>query len=385
MKVKKFIAQSMPEAMQSIRKEMGPDAVILQSKEILDGGFLGFFKQRKIEVIAGLDPNPIRRNERTPKQMKQPLKVDKITKQKTVSNMNQLEESPTSQEVLKEIREMKQYMQVVGLQGKSLFMDHFQTIYKHLLNQEVEAEQAFRLVAAAVEKADGKAESLTFDQTVTAVKTEILHQLSDIPFQGLSYTKKIVRFVGPTGVGKTTTIAKIAAKAQLTDGKKVALITMDTYRIAAVEQLKTYAKILNIPLEVVYASTDFNKALEKFSAYDFILVDTAGRNFRDAQYMDEVKELTELPFEMETYLVLSLSAKQQDLQAINRQFEDVPIYGFIFTKLDETRQFGSMLSLAFDRQIGISYVTAGQDVPEDIDVFSAEQLCGLLLEDVADE
>src|SRR5699024_5525665 len=162
--------------------------------------------------------------------------------------------------------------------------------------------------------------------------------------------------VGPTGVGKTTTIAKVAAKLMLEDTKKIAFITTDTYRIAAIEQLKTYARILNIPVEVAYNVKDYQQALKKLEGYDLILVDTAGRNFRDAKYIRELQENTGNS-EVATYLVLSLTAKPKDLNDIYDQFYQIPLEAVIFTKLDETTQYGSMLNIAVTKEIGIAYVT----------------------------
>src|SRR5690606_7134176 len=140
----------------------------------------------------------------------------------------------------------------------------------------------------------------------------------------------------PTGVGKTTTIAKVAAKLMLKKQKKVAFITTDTYRIAAIEQLKIYARILNIPVEVAYNVDDYKQAIQKLSNYDVILVDTAGRNFRNPVYIKQLKELMGNVDHIATYLVLSLTAKPKDLQDIFIQFEEIPLKEIIFTKLDET-------------------------------------------------
>lgn len=148
--------------------------------------------------------------------------------------------------------------------------------------------------------------------------------------------------------------------------KKVALITTDTYRIAAVEQLKTYAKILNIPLEVVYSMEDFQKAKNQFIHYDLVLVDSAGRNFRNALYVKELEKVIDFKHEAENYLVLSLTGKYRDMKAIIEQFSLVPIKQIIFTKQDETDTYGAMLNMMFEQGKGVAYVTNGQNVPDDI-------------------
>src|SRR5690606_1884729 len=134
--------------------------------------------------------------------------------------------------------------------------------------------------------------------------------------------KKFINFVGPTGVGKTTTIAKLAAQAVLKENKKVAFITTDTYRIAAIDQLKTYAELLQVPLEIIYEDKDFSIAIEKFRNYDLVFIDTAGRNYRDKKYIDDLKKLFGKKNAIHTYLVLSLSMKEEDMFTVAENFLD---------------------------------------------------------------
>ena len=148
----------------------------------------------------------------------------------------------------------------------------------------------------------------------------LINQISPLPFGGISFTKKYINIVGPTGVGKTTTLAKIAADCILKYKKKVAFITTDTYRIAAIEQLKTYANILNVPIEVCYNLEDFQKAIRQFESYDLVFIDTAGRNFRNQKYVEDLKNIIDFNQDMETFLVLSLTSKQIDMEEIYQQF-----------------------------------------------------------------
>src|SRR5699024_229303 len=170
----------------------------------------------------------------------------------------------------------------------------------------------------------------------------------------------------PTGVGKTTTIAKIAANCMLNDHKKDTIITTDTYQIAAIEKLKTYARNQHIPIEVADTTKDYQMALKKFASYDVILVDTAGRNFRDDKYIHELKNMIDFNVNTESYLVLSLTAKSQDITDVQLQFQQLDIKKVIFTKADETKQYGSMLNIVLKSHLGIAYLTNGQDVPEDL-------------------
>ncbi|SEQ57750.1 flagellar biosynthesis protein FlhF [Virgibacillus subterraneus] len=352
MKVKKYVASTMPEAMNRIRKELGPEAVILNSKEIFHGGFLGFFKKRNIEVIAALDPQP------------QPPK-----KQETLKDTSRVNKTANVEDgtILNEIRHLKKIIEVQSSHRNNDYPDEYQVIFYHLINQEIDKDLAESIIDTILSKHDNLPEHTPTQASILDdTKAEIENRLSELPFEGLTYQKKIIQFVGPTGVGKTTTIAKVAAASMLKDNKKVALITADTYRIAAIEQLKTYSKILDIPIEVAYNIDDYKDAVEKFKSYDLILVDTAGRNFRDEKYVKELQNSIEFNASIETYLVLSMTAKSKDITEIHDQFRHLSISEVIFTKVDETRQYGSMLNIALKKNVGVAFMTNGQDVPDDI-------------------
>lgn len=190
---------------------------------------------------------------------------------------------------------------------------------------------------------------------------------------------KYVVLFGSTGAGKTTTLAKLAASSMLTEHKKIAFMTTDTYRIAAVEQLKTYAELLQAPFEVCYSKEECLKALEKFAEYDHVFIDTAGRNFKEEQYITELQEM--IPFEsgLQSFLVLSASAKYEDMKQVLKQFSGVPVNQFIFTKTDETASLGSVFQVLSESRIGAAYLTNGQDVPEDILSASPKEFVRMLL------
>ena len=187
----------------------------------------------------------------------------------------------------------------------------------------------------------------------------------DIDFGGISFTKKFVNVLGPTGVGKTTTLAKLAAKCVLDEEKKVAFITTDTYRIAAIEQLKTYAQILSVPLEVCYNAQDFIAAKNKFSDYDVVFIDSAGRNFLDQENVLNLTKIINYDDDVEVFLVFALTGKYLDMKKIYKQFSKLPIYRFIFTKIDETHSYGAMFNLMDEFKVGTAYITNGQNVPDD--------------------
>lgn len=354
MKVKKFIAASMPEIMKKIRADLGSDAVILHSKEIRRGGFLGLFKKKMIEVVAALDPQPIMKQEQ-PRSLPNHVPLPNHSQERRIDD---------NAEVLNEIKYLKKILEHQAKQSDHGYLPDYQFIYQYLLSQEVEDQLAKELIDSVIRKHEDGSQSLTPEIALTQLREVLGERLRDVSFKGITYDRQVVQFAGPTGVGKTTTLAKIAANCILVDRKKVAFITTDTYRIAAIDQLKTYAKILDVPIEVAYTIKDYREAIEKFSIYDIILVDTAGRNFRDEQYIADLQK--NIGSDTKTYLVLSLTAKPNDIIDIYKQFQHLSIEEIIFTKLDETMQFGSLINIVLNNKVGIAYLTNGQAVPDDI-------------------
>jgi len=322
MKVKKFIAPNMPEAMKMIRNELGKDAVILNSKVVQKGGIFGFFTKKNIEVIAAVDPQPI----------------------------------PKKQPVPGPLNDINQF----------------------LSDQEIELQLRKEIMSFLLEKWYVNKGEADFEKICKWGKEYLVNSMSSLSFGAIDFSKKYINVVGPTGVGKTTTLAKIAAQAVLKYEKKVAFITTDTYRIAAIDQLKTYAKILNVPMEVTYTLDDFAKAKEKFSDFDLILIDTAGRNFRNKQYVEDLKSIIGFDDDLETILVLALTSKFSDMLDIFEQFTSIKIDKFIFTKVDETSKYGTILNLILKYKIGVAYLTNGQNVPDDIFEASPESIANTI-------
>ncbi len=348
MKVKKFVASSMPEAMKMIRAELGNDAVILNSKVVHKKGFLGLFARKNIEVIAAVDPKPA-----TPPVQK----IKEKRKERT--------EPMRDEQLLKEIHELKATIHQLS-HGGELYPTPLKMIDGHLIDQEISDDVRAMFMSTLLQRWYTSGANASYEEVKQWLYEEIVQALSSLSFGGMSFQKKFVNVVGPTGVGKTTTLAKTAADCVIKHRKKAAFITTDTYRIAAIDQLKTYAKILNVPLEVCYNLDDFRQAKEKLASYDIIFIDTAGRNFRNAQYVNDLKEMIDFNEEMETFLVLSLTAKWRDMKDIYTQFSIIPIHKFIFTKVDETSRHGAMLNMMIQCGIGAAYMTHGQNVPDDI-------------------
>jgi flagellar biosynthesis protein FlhF len=192
----------------------------------------------------------------------------------------------------------------------------------------------------------------------------------------------VVFFVGPTGVGKTTTIAKIASLYRLEKQKKVALLTADTYRIAAAEQLRTYANILEVPFRVVYTADEITAAIEDFKDYDYILVDTTGHSPNNESQFENMGDLinsVNTSAQKEVFLVLSASTKYRDLKSIADTYKGIADYKLIFTKLDETSTLGNIYNIKLYTGASLSYVTFGQNVPDDIEFFNPQSTVKQLL------
>ncbi|HCJ56303.1 MAG TPA: flagellar biosynthesis protein FlhF [Clostridiaceae bacterium] len=248
-----------------------------------------------------------------------------------------------------------------------------------LRNAEVDEE--------IIEKLKDKIEKLTMDlqSDEDFIRNFIYNTLLDLialENEGAdTEPKKVAVFIGPTGVGKTTTMAKLAALYTLTKKKRVGFITSDTYRIAAVEQLRTYSDIIGIPLTVVYSPQEFASAVENYKDEDIIMVDTAGRSHKDKYQLMELKHLLDSDIESQVYLVISAGTKMSDCRDILNSYSFLEDYKLLFTKLDETSSYGAIINLSYITKKPLSYLTYGQSVPDDIEVADKSKIINSLLGD----
>ena len=284
-----------------------------------------------------------------------------------------------SQEKIKrlenEIAQMKALLaQVIGKDSKRGTI----SLHEALKNQEVN-EEILNDMAAHSEAGGTLADSQS--REAKTILTKFLNE--NINFsEGIKLNRhgvRIVALLGTTGVGKTTTLAKIAAKFVLEQGITAALITADTYRISAVEQLRTYSEILGLPLEIVYSPAELSKAINKHRNRDLILIDTAGRSQHNDYQMKELQEFLAANQRIEKHLVLSTTTKISDAEDILEKFSICEPDKVIFTKTDETASTGLIVNLLYKKRLAISYVTNGQSVPDDITPATSETLADLLL------
>lgn len=398
MRLKRYVVDSMPDALQRIRADLGNDAVILNTKEIRSGGFLGLFSKKRFEVIAATDSavTPPRNN---PSYEVQPESTnatvtatsDQPARRTAVSVLERSEpqtaqpvmpamEPKQQDELLQEVRQMKEMLLKFSANAPNhAFHDICQQVKHRLLEQEIMPAIVDELLANALADMEEDSGANHEEAFCQHIRNQLLTILRKEGHSCLNPDTKIAHFVGPTGVGKTTTIAKLAAEQVLKHNRKVGFITSDTYRIAAVEQLKTYANILNVPLEVVFSPQEMSKAFHSLADRDLIFMDTAGRNFRSELYVSELNAMLQNNSPSETFLVLSLTSKYKDMKAITANFTKFKVDKVLFTKADETESLGSIINLAYEFQIRGSYITNGQNVPEDIEEIKEERIVDLIM------
>lgn len=380
MKIMKYQAETEKEAMLMAKQELGKDALILSIKSVKPKGIFRLFRKAYVEVTAALDEVPSGEEKKT--SIQEPAKPK--TEAQTHSNDKELEDF---KKFLSELSHKQRLMekeeeQKAEEQKPSIAAEEFQkvspvaqVIYDQLLENEVDTE----LVEAYMNEFWSRKEEIGFEEGIDLIYQKIVEELSEVRPVTLSSQKaKPIFFIGSTGVGKTTTIAKLASQFTLEKNYRVALITADTYRIAAVEQLRTYANILNIPIRVIYKEEEIIDCLEEFADMDVILIDTAGRSYQDTKHLTELKDLLDMVEEKQIYLVLSLSTKNSDLLKTVEAYRFAD-FSFIFTKLDETLAYGNILNLRHKTGKTLSYVTTGQNVPEDIAVLDPHEIASKIL------
>lgn len=381
--IKKFEAETETQAILKAREELGEKAIVMNIKTTKPKGLFSFMRKTVVEVTAAIDETGQSTSSTATidlEQLKVALNEEKAPSaiEEKLNSLTQLISTQISSN--QEVEEKKKETKKAVKENKEDFWDKsLQLIYEQLVRNEVEPLYAKQMIYEVTKKGD---KEIQLDNILSAVYQRIVLNLGEMEnIQPQGKKPKIVFFIGPTGVGKTTTLAKIASKHKLEDGAKIAMITADTYRIAAVEQLKIYANILSVPVEVIYEVTELKDTIEKFSQYDLILVDTAGRSHKNLEQCQDVKDLiSSIPeYETEVYLVLSATTKYKDMQKIVDTYSDIPDCRLIFTKLDETSAYGNILNMKLKTGLSLSYTTYGQDVPDDISIMDPQMIAKQLL------
>lgn len=386
MKVKRYIGDNVQDTYHKVREELGRDAVIINTRKIRKKGVKGLFSKPLIEVVAAVDDNASILDNKKNYQMLMKNEKEAAEKEHSkeafVNKLNEIknksEEKPTENE-FNEIKTMlNKVYKVIKADEKNL-SDICQEYINRLRSDEIDEEIIDNII--------DKFEKLTLDlqNNEDFIRDFLYNLLSDyisIDTENMNdIHKKILVFIGPTGVGKTTTMAKLAALYTLTMNKKVGFITSDTYRIAAVEQLKTYSDIMGIPISVIYSPQEFKTAVDNFKDKDIIMVDTAGRSHKDKYQLAELKHLLDVDMEIKVYLVMSAGTKMKDCRDIINSYDFVEDYRLLFTKLDETSTHGILLNTSYITKRPLSYLTYGQSVPDDIEPANKGKIINSLLGD----
>lgn len=366
----------MQAALAKVKKTLGPDAVILHTRCFNSGGFLGIGAQATVEVTASDRVEPRRPGQAA---------VGRVVERAYRPGAAAAGDLQMLKSELSGIRSMIEELTRQTRPSRTNFWpDALKGWYRHLCNNGASEEGALEALEplaadpAAIEDADP-----------AHVKRAVVSRLGKLVSAGASITPgvagapRVVAFVGPTGVGKTTTIAKLAAHSVLREKKSVGLVTLDTYRIAAVEQLKTYARIIDVPMEVALSPADFPVALERLGRCDLIFVDTAGRSQRDSMKMNDLKSFFARSPVDETHLVLSTTAECAAIKDIFDKFSMYRPERVLLTKLDELPAWGKLLDIARLAPLPVSFLATGQDVPDDIETASPERLAALIAGEVA--
>jgi len=388
MNLKTYQATSMAEALAKVRSDLGRDAVILHTRTFKKGSIFGLGGRRIVEITASDAVNVLhpaqRRSILSHKSAGTPAERAGLVADGGAHPSSEAA-AHTTEELQRELALVKSMVeellqQNVKQQHPSVPEELFNA-YLGLINQEVAAELANEIVSKI--KTQLTDEQLGDQKIVRQKIAGVIEQMVPVAEAiacGQPGQPRVVAFIGPTGVGKTTTIAKLAANLRLRENKSVGLITIDTYRIAAVDQLRTYAKIINVPLQVVLTPAELKDAIEAMRDKHTILIDTAGRSQKDQIKINELKSFLDAARPHEVHLVLSTTASQANLLAALEQFAPLGINRILFTKLDEAVGIGMMLNVMQNVDAKLSYFTTGQNVPDDIAPGSGRRLAELILD-----
>jgi flagellar biosynthesis protein FlhF len=410
MNAKTYQADSMADALAIVKRDLGRDAVILHTRSFRKGGLLGFGGRSMWEITAAPNVNVPRRGfqgayvgsaieckgaialqepataQGRQESAQEPFVLPDAGATLTGNSFAPPTHGPDARAAaplegqIGQIRSMVSALLAMQSQAHTQDMPAELCRLQMLLSrQEVQEDIAQSLI-------DDLRQSLTGQELCDAQTLHdrlldlITHRIATAGPAPSPATGRVIALIGPTGVGKTTTIAKLAANYKLQANKRVGLITIDTYRIAAVDQLRTYAQIIEVPLKVVLNVSELQQAIEGMKDLDVILVDTAGRSQNDSMRLGQLRRFLEVMKPDETHLVVSATANRASAGKVVQQFVPLGANRMIISKLDEADSFGLVLNVACAGNVPISYVTTGQGVPDDIASADSQRLAQLILE-----
>jgi flagellar biosynthesis protein FlhF len=399
MEIKTFRAKTMPQALDLVRRELGPEAMVLHTRELNTGLVSRMFRGRAYEIAATPTepaqptvlsvPSPLRGwaqpstgDPKSPERRALDLAQQPWRGLEASANVALLDSSPSLQPATPSLQEFTSLVQQLRThapeESKREIPPALFDLYTDLIEAELDEEVARDLLDrlrrdSSLDVHDARA---TRSRLAHIVQSEL--EVSG-PLRAVTGAGRVVALVGPTGVGKTTTIAKLAANYRLKENRRVGLITVDTYRIAAVEQLRTYAEIIDLPMEVVSTPREMREAVQKMRDFDLVLMDTAGRSPRDEVRIRELRAMLTEAEPDEVHLVLSAAASARSLAAAAEKFAPVGVTALVVTKLDEATGLGNLLTLARTARLPFSYLTDGQNVPDDIAVADPRPLASMIL------
>jgi len=377
--VKTYRAPTMQEAIKKIKDELGEDALILSYKKVKQGSFFSFFKKEIYEVTAAIDEKPPK-PEPTFKKVIKKYTGDSIPEKKAKKETDNLEErikkleqliykagKENIERLVNDIKaDIDDLKRAISYSKKSEEIDiskiplGMNKHFTYMCDIGIRKKYAYKIILGVYKNIDKN--RLNDDEYVKEYLSIVISQF----FKQSKPTNKNIVLLGPTGVGKTTTLAKLAAIYKLKKDKKVGIITTDTYRIGAVDQLLNYAKIMDIPAIVSITREDFKNAIEELKDMDVVFVDTVGRSPQDIKRLNELFEIFKGENRLHLSLVLAVNTKEEDCISTYNQFKALPINDLIFTKVDETNTPGTMLNIVVKTKKPVFYVSYGQDVPTDI-------------------
>ena len=378
MHIKRFEGEDLGEVMRRVREELGREAVVLHTKPVRREGIRGLLSRQGVEVLAAVDRES-GTGDRGPG-----------SENATPDPRFQIPESrPPTPDLLGELSQIKELL------GRLLSLRRFDAggnldgplrdLYEDLLHRGVLEPLAYEVVVALREARHDDLPS--FEDLRLSVGSRLGGMVKSVGPASGAPSGSVVAFVGPTGVGKTTTLAKLAAHHRVAGGRDVAILSVDAYRIAAAEQLKTYAQIIGVPCEVALTPADLGRALERYRKADLVFLDTTGRSPRDdigigaiRSFLAVARERLRSPAQpLETHLVLSATAKGDDLVEATRCFAPLGPDRLTFTKIDETQSYGHLLNVGVLSDLPVAYLTTGQEVPDDIEEASADRIAHLVV------